>query len=314
MRVTRRTLITKQPMTPKVTDKPVSTAAPQDSSTASRISSAAPHTAEEPPENQPAWAVVTGGSSGIGREFARALAARGQRVLITGRRPEQLAQTAAEIEAETGMQIATHIVELSDPAERRQFLDRVDECRPLETVVANAGFGFSEPFLDAPVSLAQQMVAVHVTSVVELFHRALPIMMERRHGALIAVGSLASLLPVPGAEVYVATKSFLNSFCESLRISVAERGVRVQLLLPGFTHTDFHRYDSEFVTRVQQSTPASWMSAADVVGASMRALDANRLVCIPGFSNRLLATAHRLLPRWLVRAATSRMYRKQQRR
>lgn len=233
-------------------------------------------------------------------------------MLITGRRREHLARTAAEIADETGMEVATHVVELSDHGARREFLQRVAGCRPLETVVANAGFGLSETFLGAPASVSNQMVAVHVTSVIELFHLAAPAMLERRRGALIAVSSLASLLPVPGAEMYVATKSFLNSFCESLHGTLAGTGVRVQVLLPGFTETDFHRYDAGFVTRAKQNTPASWMSATDVVKASMRALDADRCICVPGFANRALVAIHRFLPRGVVRATTARMYRKQQ--
>lgn len=249
---------------------------------------------------------MTGGTSGIGRAYAAELARRGHSVLITGRRRAQLDAVARSIAAESGVTVEPWIVELGDPRARTAFLDRVRQCRPLDIVVANAGFGYAEPFVNGPLRQAEAMIAVHVTSVVELFHAVIPTMIDRRCGSLVAVSSLASHLPVPGGETYVATKSFLNSFCESLAVGLSPYGLRVQTLLPGFTRTDFHRYDPDFAARRSAVRLLHWDTPETVVRASLVALDRNRTVCIPGWRNRLAARLLALLPRTLVRALMRR--------
>ena len=242
-------------------------------------------------------AVITGASSGIGAAFAVALARRGMGLLLTGRRPEPLEAVAEQCRA-LGVPVQTVLVELSNPAERRILLDRVRRIDRVSLVVANAGFGYPQPFVGGPLEPVVQMIDVHVTAVVELFHLVLPAMVARGSGGLIAVSSLASRLPVPGAESYVASKSYLNSFCESLSIAVRDSGVTVQTLLPGFTRTDFHRYDTRFADT--QPHFLRWMTPESVVDASLRCLDRRRPVCIPGWSNRFMALGLGALPRTML--------------
>ena len=244
-------------------------------------------------------AVITGASSGIGAAFAVALARRGTGLLLTGRRSEPLEAVAEQCRA-LGVPVQTMLVELSDPIARRRFLETVRRIDSVSLVVANAGFGYPKPFVNGPIEPVVRMIEVHVTAVVELFHVVLPAMVERGSGGLIAVSSLASRLPVPGAESYVASKSYLNSFCESLSVAVRDSGVTVQTLLPGFTRTDFHRYDAQFVDT--QPRFLRWMSPGAVVDASLRCLDRRRPVCIPGWSNRLMATCLGALPRGVLRS------------
>ncbi len=251
---------------------------------------------------QPGWAVVTGATSGIGRHYALALARRGYAVLMTGRRRKELEAASRAIAAETGVPVEPWVVDLADAAARSTFLDRVMQCGRIDVVVANAGFGYAEPFVGGPLQSARDMIAVHVISVVELFHAVIPAMVQRRCGALVVVSSLASRLPVPGSETYVATKSYLNSFSESLAVGLKPLGITVQTLLPGFTRTDFHRYDPAFQARQPASRLVHWMKPENVVRASLRALDRKRPVCIPGIGNRILAQTFALLPRSLVQA------------
>ncbi len=252
----------------------------------------------------PDTAVITGASSGIGAAFAVALARRGMGLLLTGRRPEALEAVAEQCRA-LAVPVQTVLVELSDPVERRSFLDRVRRIDAVSLVVANAGFGYPRPFVGGPVEPVVQMIDVHVTAVVELFHVVLPGMVARGSGGLIAVSSLASRLPVPGAESYVASKSYLNSFCESLSVAVRASGVTVQTLLPGFTRTDFHRYDTQFADA--QPRFLRWMTPESVVDASLRCLDRQRPVCIPGWSNRLMALGLGALPRGILRRIMGRI-------
>ena len=224
-------------------------------------------------------AVVTGASSGIGAAFSVALARRGHALVLTGRRPDPLDQVAARCRS-FGVPVRTVLVELSDRKARSDFLGSLRADEPVSIVVANAGFGFSQAFVGGEIEPVRRMIEVHVTAVVELFHAVLPGMLERGSGTLIAVSSLASLLPVPGAESYVASKSYLNSFCESLGLAVRDRGIAVQTLLPGFTRTDFHRYDPAFANA--QPRFLRWMTPEAVAATSLRYMDRRRPVCIPG--------------------------------
>ena len=252
---------------------------------------------------------MTGATSGIGRQYALALARRGYAVLMTGRRRAELEAASEAIAAGTGVPVEPWVVDLADAAARSAFLDRVMQCERIDVVVANAGFGYAEPFVGGPLQSAHDMIAVHVTSVVELLHRVIPAMVQRRCGALVVVSSLASRLPVPGSETYVATKSYLNSFSESLAVGLKPLGITVQTLLPGFTRTDFHRYDPAFATRLPASRLLHWMRPEDVVRASLRALDRKRVICIPGIGNRILARTFAMLPRSLVRAIVAQRAR-----
>ncbi len=246
-------------------------------------------------------AVVTGATSGIGAAFARALAARGHDLLLTGRRREVIEAVAAEIRGRRGAAVEVLIGDLSDAAHLAALEHRIRGAARLAVLVNNAGYGSGTGFLDDAVENQVAMLRVHNEATVRLCRAAADRLAPG--GAIINVASMAGLLASPISVVYGATKAFLVSFSESLAMALRDRGVRVQALCPGLTRTDFHGR----MGAGRDGSPALWMTAERVVGASLAALARGTVVCVPGLLNRLVVAASRALPRRLYYAIASRV-------
>jgi len=247
----------------------------------------------------PQQCLITGATSGIGAAFARAFAARGYNLLLTGRREEKLAEVATGIEKKWGVEVQTMVCELSASRDVNRLLEAVRE-QPAEVLVNNAGFGLGKAYHAEDEDALMAMLDVHVRVPMKLIHALLPGMISARRGTIINVSSLASFIPVPRSGTYNATKSFLNVFTESLHLEVKQYGITVQALLPGFTRTDFHRNVREKLPGQNGKGLITWMSPDEVVNYSLAQLPRGKVICIPGRTNRMLARLVRVLPRPLV--------------
>ena len=250
-------------------------------------------------------ALVTGASSGIGAAFARGLFRQGWPLVLVARRADRLGSLARELGG--GERVLTVPLDLTAAG----ALDRLEqEIRrhglEIELLVNNAGVGHTGRFPQEPRERVLGMVDLNVRALVELTHRLLPDMVERRHGAIVNVASTAAFQPVGFMSVYAATKSFVLSFTEGLHVELQGTGVRVQALCPGLTESEFHAVsgtDRLFFTR----TPR--MSAEDVVACSLRGLERGRLRVVAGWSNRLLAALQGWFPRPVVRRVAASLFR-----
>ena len=232
-------------------------------------------------------AFITGATSGIGAAFARRLAADGYGLILTGRRRELLETLAQELQRNHHVTVETILAELSDPAEVDK-LARLMRERTIDMLINNAGFGMQGRFYEADATREEQMVLVHVLCSLRLTRSALPGMIARGHGAIINVSSLAAFIPMPMNVTYSATKAFLKLFSQSLHIELMGTGVRVQALCPGLTRTDFHGRSGLADDRWLNSRFFTWLTAEKVVGVSLNCLRKNKVVCVPGFWNRML--------------------------
>lgn len=182
-------------------------------------------------------ALVTGASSGIGWELARQLAAGGTRVGLVSRRAEPLRELHSLIKSEGG----TAAVAVADVGDRTQIETAFREVRerlgPIDLVVANAGVG--KPTLLDPVNLAdvEEMIRVNVMGVIYTLSAALPEMLNRKSGHLVAVSSLAGYRALPGESAYCASKAAVNAYMDGLRIHLRGTGVRATTVCPGFVKT-----------------------------------------------------------------------------
>ena len=249
------------------------------------------------------WGLVTGATSGIGEAYARELSRRGFRLILTGRREAELRAVAHAIGPE---RVELRLLELSDNA----ALDAlVEACRgrQIDVLVNNAGFGIDKPFLRSAFADDQRMERVHVAAPMRLIHALGRGMVDRGKGAIVNVASLAAFMPLPRSASYSATKAFLRTFSESLAMELRHTGVRVQVLCPGFTRTHFHAALHIPERELRNRLIVRWMSAEAVVRASIRALTADRVVCVPGFWNRVLRRVVPAIPRRLFYAAASRI-------
>lgn len=246
--------------------------------------------------SNPGAALITGASSGIGAAFARALARRGLDLILVARRAERLQALAAELAALVPVKTEIVAADLAQDA----GIARVEDClraRPdLAMLINNAGFGSGGLYYQTDPAKQFAMIQVHVMATARLTRAALPGLVERGRGAVINVASIAAFAMVPTSAMYGSTKLWMVGFTRALAAELAGTGVRAQALCPGFTHTEFHD-TPEYKDFDRSVVPKFlWMSADAVVATSLRALERNRVVCIPGFWNRVMVAGMSLPP------------------
>jgi short-subunit dehydrogenase len=207
-------------------------------------------------------------------------------------------QVAREIQGSYPVQAEILPADLTSDIELKAVEDRIAAASDLEFLINNAGFGIAKRFLTASLEDHDRMHRLHILATLRLTHVALAGMAVRGHGNIINVSSVSGFGQNPGSVSYSATKTWMTSFTEGLYMELKASGspVRVQALCPGFTLSEFH--DTMHFDRKQ--IPASlWMSADDVVDTSLRALDRDQLIVVPGWRYRLLVAVMRGLPRSL---------------
>ena len=249
-------------------------------------------------------AVVTGASAGIGAVFARQLSARGVEVVLVARRRQRLEDLAASLPTPAEVLPA----DLADPADLARVVDRVRATdRPVDLVVNNAGSGVYGVLSHQDPDHLAALVAVNVTAVVALTRAALPGLEARGGGGVINVGSTAGYQPGPYSAVYGASKAFVRSFTEAVAEEVAGSPVQVMLLAPGVTATEF-----QGVAGVPEGAfPAALVGDAEaVVSAALEAFAAGRIVCVPVWTDRLVAGLSQVVPSRVTRRVRARVLRR----
>jgi len=253
-------------------------------------------------------ALVTGASSGIGASCARLLAAGGTDLVVVARRRDRLDDVAARLADEHKVNVEVLAADLTDPLACAAVEARLaDSARPVELLVNNAGFGAAGLFAGLPVRRAESQIKLNVVALVRLAHAVLPVMLERGHGGILNVSSMAGFVLSPGSATYAATKAFVTSFSESLHAEVRGRGVHVTALCPGFTRTEFHAASDAAGSGI---SGFAWLDSDDVARAGLRGVAAGRALCIPGAQYKAAAQLARIAPRALVRGAAERFGRR----
>jgi uncharacterized protein len=243
-------------------------------------------------ENTP-LALVTGASSGIGRSLARELANRGHDVVVAAE-DAGIEEAAAELRS-TGRQVVPVRVDLSDP----EGVDLLwGECtalgRPLDVVALNAGIGVGGAFVETSLEDDLRLVDLNVRSTVHLAKLVVRDMAARGEGRLLVTASVVSKAPNPWQATYAASKAFVHSFAEGIRVELADRGVTVTSLMPGPTDTEFFDRAGLEDTRVAQGSKDD---PDDVAKDGLDALFAGKDHVVAGsVSNRAMAAGGTLTP------------------
>jgi short-subunit dehydrogenase len=232
---------------------------------------------------------ITGASSGIGAAFARRLAPTHDLILIARRR-ERLLALASEFSHAYGTNAEIVEADLAEEDDIVRVADRIGSESRLVLLVNNAGFGTRGRFWEAPIESQERMHRLHVMATVRLSHAALRILVQRSEGGIINVASVSAFVRVPGTVSYAATKTWMTTFTEGLYLEL--KGIRsnvtVQALCPGYTHSEFH--DALGVEREKLGGSPLWLTAEEVVDASLEGLSRRKLFVIPGWRYRLLTT------------------------
>lgn len=240
-------------------------------------------------------ALVTGASAGIGEAFAELLADRQHDLILAARRLDRLEAVAARLRPR-GVRVECIVADLSSPTAAEALIrESIARTGRIDVLVNNAGYGLAKRFGELPWEAHRGFLEVLLTSTVELTHRVLPGMRERRFGRIINVASLAAFAPEPTGSLYPATKRFMVSFTRALHRELEGSGVNVTAVCPGFTRSEFH--DVMGNREHMNSLPSwLWMDAIDVARIGLDAAEAGHAVVIPGTVNRLIAGLCALFP------------------
>lgn len=252
-------------------------------------------------------ALITGASAGLGEEYARQLAAAGTNLILVARRKDRLENLASGLTSKYGVSVEVFPADLSRDYDLSRLAEKIRQTEDLDLLINNAGFGGKSKFYKDETGETEQMIRVHVTAPAMLTRAALPAMIKRGRGAVINVSSVAAFSPFSGA-MYSSTKAFLAMFSVNLQNELLGKGIKIQALCPGLTHTEFH----EVAGMNKEAIPGIlWMKADRVVRISLRALAGNRVIVIPGCRNRIIAFLMRCpwtfgLVQWLARRSKIR--------
>lgn len=251
-------------------------------------------------------AVITGASSGIGREFALLLAQHGYDLVLVARDLERLASLARGIEELQGRQTLVLPIDLASPAGvGKVYTQCAQRSIVPEILINNAGFALYGPFVESDLADHRSMLQVNVLTPVELTRLFLPAMLERRRGYVLNVASTAGFQPGPKMANYYATKSYVIALSVALAQEVKGSGVSVSVLCPGPTKTEFH---SRAGIRHTPVAALAFTSARAVAETGYREMLKHKTIIIPGALNKIGAAGVRLLPLTLAAQIVKRLH------
>lgn len=240
--------------------------------------------------------LVTGASSGIGAAFARRFGAEGRPLVLVARGEERLTTVAAELRWVYNVDVEVLVADLATESGRDMVADRLgSDAHPIDTLVNNAGFSLHKSFAETSIEEELTLLQVNVTSVLTLSHIAARTMRQRGRGEIINISSVAGFGVRASSVTYAASKAWVTSFTQSLALALADTGVRVIAVCPGFTRTHFH--DQLPKDRGAIAPGWLWLDADDVVAESLHDLRAGTMLSIPSRRYRVLVGASKFVPR-----------------
>jgi short-subunit dehydrogenase len=254
-----------------------------------------------------ASALITGASAGIGREFARQLAGRAGSLVLMARRQERLEELRDELtKRDPNLNVHIHVADLTDEGAVVELCHWLEQEKiSIDLLINNAGLGDYGPFASSEINRINEMLLVNIVALTSLTRRLLPQMISQKRGAIINVSSSAGFLPMTGLAVYAASKSYVTSFSEALRMELRGTDVTVTTLCPGPVHTEFTEVAKRASNRKQKSGPEFvHVPVEEVVRATLDALTRDRALVIPGFVMKLAMSLVRMTPLPVLRMAS----------
>lgn len=240
------------------------------------------------------YTLITGASTGIGRELAMQLAAEKHHLILVARNQEKLQSLQTELKSSYGVDVHYLQFDLSEPNAARDLYEHVKNMNLTVTgLINNAGFGEYGHFVDMPLKRDEEMIALNVTALVGLTKLFAADMVQAGKGRIMNVASLLSFLPFPYYSVYSATKTFVLAFSETVAAELEGTGVTLTVLCPGTVETPFHTKEMRKTNAMAANKPM----AADVVakeGVKLFLYGKNKKVV--GFMNWFLSNLPRFTP------------------
>ena len=248
------------------------------------------------------WALITGASSGIGRELAEVCADHNWNVVLAARSQERLTVAADELRAVHRVQTRVAPVDLGVSGAPERLFQALSGV-PISLLINNAGFGTYGPFAETDLSVQTEMIQVNVTALMQLTRLFLQPMLQCGSGRVLNVASTAAFQPGPMVSAYYASKAFVLSFSYALADELQGTGVTVTTLCPGMTRTEFQKRAN---MTAKESLPT--MSPRTVAEVGFRGMMQGKRVVIPGLMNRVGAFLARRAPFRLTSAVVRKVH------
>jgi short-subunit dehydrogenase len=248
-------------------------------------------------------ALVTGASSGIGRDIARELARRGANLVITARSGDRLEELAREL-GPAGVEVRTIALDLALPGAPSALFEKISRLGlDIDILINNAGYGIHKYFLDTSWEEDAAMIRLLVDNLIHATKLFLPVMVKRGRGFILHTASTGAFQPTPSYATYAAAKSFVMSFSIALRHELLATGVSSSVLCPGVTYTGFQK------TAGHEKTNAfmrfSGMTSVRVARMAVRSLLRGKALIVPGVMNKVNTFLTRFLPRTAAAAVAA---------
>ncbi len=244
-------------------------------------------------------ALITGATAGIGAEFARQLAARGDDLVLVARGADRLQTMAEGLRGAHGVRVEVIAADLHEESGVAAIERRLrDDAHPVDLLVNNAGYGLVGDFADNAVDDERRHLELHVTVPLRLSHAALQGMLARRRGRIVLISSVAAFTP---RGSYGAAKAWGVSFARWANLQYRRRGVSVTAVAPGFTRTEFHERMGVSTTGIPGFL---WLDVRDLVRLALRDIDRGRAVSVPTARYKVVVALARVLPARLAAAGS----------
>lgn len=239
--------------------------------------------------------LITGASSGIGKELAKQFAKHGHPLVIVAPVETELGEVAAELQSEYNVSVKALAKDLTDENAVEEIFEELGNAgTEIEILVNNAGLGQRGHFWEVPFERHQEILRVNIEAVVGLTRYFLPIMVRRGHGRILNTASIAGFEPGPMMATYHATKAFVLSLSESLATELKDTGVTLTALCPGPVDTDFFPKAEMMNTKAFQK--GNVMAPQEVAEAGYEALMNGERSVVPGAINKAMVFSRRFLP------------------
>jgi short-subunit dehydrogenase len=252
------------------------------------------------------WALITGAASGLGLELCMLLASDSHKLVMVDRDGDGLALAARSIEESYGTEAKIFVKDLGINGAAEELYTELAQME-FDILINSAGFGLFGFFSETDWAMEEAMLQLHVLNLTRLTKLVVQNMIHRGRGRIMNVSSLAALQPGPLMNIYYASKSYIHFFSEALANEVKGSGVTVTVLLPGLFNTNFASTAARYSGAPEKKEKVVTTSVEQVARAAYRGMMKGRIRVIPGFSNKLLALAPRLLPRDLMLFALRRI-------
>jgi uncharacterized protein len=227
-------------------------------------------------------ALITGASMGIGAVYADRLARRGYDLILVARDSAKLKKLSAKLSADTDRNVESFTADLTDKADLGRVEERLHSDAAISLLLNNAGLGATTKLIDSDADKLERMIQLNVTALTRLALAAAPAFVQRGSGTIINIASIVALAPELLNGAYSGSKAYVVNFTQSMHHELAEKGLRIQAVLPGATSTEFWAKSGMPITHLPSEIV---MSADEMVDASLAGLDQGEVITIPSLPN-----------------------------